>query len=163
MDNFEKIFIKRTNSSDPDFKELVRQLDIDLWKRYPEFQDEYNLYNIQFLDQAMVIYVDNEPIACGGFKKFDGETVEWKRVFVAPHYRNAGIGARLVEELEQWGRETGYRYAVLETGKRQPEAIRLYTKKGYGIIENYGPYKGMENSLCMKKELPEKVGRLPVG
>ena len=49
--------------------------------------------------------------------------------------------------------ELGYAAALLETGKRQPEAIGLYRKFGYQIIANYGPYRGMENSLCMQKLL----------
>ena len=47
----------------------------------------------------------------------------------------------------------GYAKALLETGKGQPEAIGLYRKFGYQIIANYGPYRGMENSLCMQKHL----------
>jgi hypothetical protein len=39
----------------------------------------------------------------------------------------------------------------LETGKRQPEAIRLYEKAGYIRIPNYGHYQSIENSVCMKK------------
>jgi hypothetical protein len=33
----------------------------------------------------------------------------------------------------------------------QPEAIALYKKSGYEVIENYGQYAGVENSICMKK------------
>ena len=42
---------------------------------------------------------------------------------------------------------------ILETGKRQAEAIRLYKKSGYDIIPNYGQYAGIENSVCFKKDL----------
>ncbi|MFZ5941462.1 MAG: GNAT family N-acetyltransferase, partial [Bacteroidota bacterium] len=45
----------------------------------------------------------------------------------------------------------GFRRCVLETGKRQPEAINLYLKNGYGPIPNYGQYAGVENSLCFGK------------
>ena len=41
----------------------------------------------------------------------------------------------------------------IETGKRQPEAIGLYKKKGYKLIPNYGQYAGTENSLCFEKEI----------
>ena len=40
---------------------------------------------------------------------------------------------------------------VLETGLKQPEAIRLYERSGYEKIENYGQYIGVENSVCMQK------------
>jgi putative acetyltransferase len=42
---------------------------------------------------------------------------------------------------------------VLETGKRQPDAIRLYVKNGYKAIPNWGQYIGVENSVCFEKKL----------
>jgi len=42
---------------------------------------------------------------------------------------------------------------MLETGKRQPEAIELYKKSGYKLTPNYGQYAGVENSLCFEKKL----------
>ena len=33
------------------------------------------------------------------------------------------------------------------------EAIALYQKQGYEMIENYGEFAGDENSVCMAKEL----------
>jgi hypothetical protein len=42
---------------------------------------------------------------------------------------------------------------MLETGKNQPEAIRLYEKSRYKIIPNFGKYVNCENSICFKKEL----------
>jgi len=42
---------------------------------------------------------------------------------------------------------------ILETGKKQPEAIALYKKSGYKIIDNYGQYADVENSICFEKKL----------
>jgi len=42
---------------------------------------------------------------------------------------------------------------VLETGIKQHEANNLYKNTGYEIIENYEPYIGNTNSVCMKKAL----------
>jgi len=53
--------------------------------------------------------------------------------------------------LESWASELNFKYCVLETGKRQPEAIALYKKNGYQIIPNYGQYHGIENSICFQK------------
>jgi hypothetical protein len=52
--------------------------------------------------------------------------------------------------------ELGYAEAILETGKKQPEAIRSYQKSGYELIPNFGQYQGVENSVCMKKVLEHK-------
>ena len=40
-----------------------------------------------------------------------------------------------------------YKKCILETGKKQPEAIQLYKKNGYNKISNYGQYSDIENSL----------------
>ncbi len=58
-----------------------------------------------------------------------------------------------MSELEVWATELSYEKCVLETGKRQQEAIALYTKNGYKRIPNYGQYTGVENSLCFEKIL----------
>ena len=50
-----------------------------------------------------------------------------------------------------------YAQFILETGKKQPEAIALYTKKGYHITPNYGQYAGVENSVCFEKYINAKA------
>lgn len=42
---------------------------------------------------------------------------------------------------------------VLETGKRQADAVQLYERRGYKLIPNYGQYTGVENSVCFEKEI----------
>jgi len=49
--------------------------------------------------------------------------------------------------------ELGYEKCILETGKKQPEAIALYKKNGYKLIPNYGQYAEVENSVCFEKEM----------
>jgi len=53
--------------------------------------------------------------------------------------------------LERWAAELSYEKCILETGKKQPEAIALYKKNGYKLIPNYGQYAEIENSLCFEK------------
>ena len=74
-------------------------------------------------------------------------------MFILPSFRGLGIGSSIVRELESWGSELRYKYAVLETGKKQPEAIAMYQKLGYLITENFGQYAAQEHSVCMKREL----------
>lgn len=144
----------RTTGDNADFRENVRALDEDLVQRNGETQKQYDQYNrIDSVRHAVVIYAEGKPVGCGCFKKFDDETVEMKRMFVLPEMRGKKLAAQMLQELETWAVEEGYRTAVLETGVRQVEAIRLYTVAGYHLIENYGQYIGMADSICYRKEL----------
>jgi putative acetyltransferase len=142
----------RTNSSHPHFVELVKLLDADLAIRDGADHAFYAQFNkINMIQHVIVAYENDVPVACGAFKLFEHACVEIKRMYVVPQHRNKGIGAEVLQALELWAKEEGNTATVLETGLKQPEAIRLYEKSGYIRIHNYGQYAGVENSVCMKK------------
>jgi putative acetyltransferase len=144
----------RTTSENPDFRKLIYALDEDLYKRNGEAQLQYRQYNqVDSIDHVVLIYYEEKPVGCGCYKRFDDQTVEVKRMFVLPELRGKQLAARMLQELEKWAIEEGNTAAVLETGHRQVEAIRLYTVAGYSLTANYGQYIGMENSICYRKEL----------
>lgn len=154
LKRFPPMMTYRTMNTHEDFIVLIRALDSELNRRYGKAQADYDMHNvIDPIDTALVGYKDGVPIACGCFKKIDANTVEIKRMFVALNYRRRGFSSYILDALEVWARELGYTEARLETGKGQPEAIALYTKRGYAVIPNYAPYVGMENSVCMAKTL----------
>ncbi len=146
--------LKRTNSDDIDFINLVVLLDQDLKIRDGEDHTFYNQFNkIDKIKHVIVFYENDVAVGCGAFREKESDTVEVKRMFVNPDYRKRGIAAAVLKELENWAAELNYTYTILETGKKQPEAISLYQKSGYTIIPNYPPYEEMDNSVCMKKTL----------
>jgi GNAT superfamily N-acetyltransferase len=98
-----------------------------------------------------MIYDDQIPIACGAIKIFDMATMEVKRMYVVPACRSKGIASLVLSELEKWAKEMAYNKCILETGNKQPEAIRLYSKNGYDRIENYGDYVDDMGSVCFGK------------
>ena len=145
--------LKRTTSSDVDFKSLVALLDHDLAIRDGSEHAFFAQFNkIDTIQHVVVAYLDSLPVACGAFKPYDKTTAEIKRMFVKPEHRKKGMAAAVLNELELWAAQENFTHCILETGKRQPEAISLYKKQGYALIPNYGQYIGVENSVCMKKE-----------
>ena len=129
------ITLKRTNSSEADFIDLVKYLDADLKIRDGEDHDLYNQFNsITNIKYCIVAYEDQIPIGCGGIKAFDESTIEVKRMYVKPEYRGKGVAGKILMDLEFWAKELGYQKCVLETGVKQPEAIALYKKYGYDLI-----------------------------
>lgn len=151
------IRLLRTDSAHHDFVALVRLLDAELAARDGREHSLYAQFNkIDSIKHAVVAYDDGIPAGCGAMKEFDAQSMEIKRMYVLPDERRKGIAAGILLELERWAEELSYRASVLETGKRQPEAIALYTKNGYTSIPNYGQYAGIENSLCFKKNLRQQ-------
>ncbi len=144
----------RTDSTEPDFLRLVSLLDAELAERDGEDHSFYSLYNkLDRIKTVVLCYDGREPVGSGAMKPAEPLTMEIKRMYVDPKLRGRGIAARVLRELEDWARELGMTRTILETGKRQPEAIRLYEKNGYLRIPNYGPYMGVENSVCFEKSL----------
>lgn len=149
-----KLKVVKTTSENPDFVSLIKTFDNYLWERYPELKTNYWGNNIIELNRnVIVIYLNEKPVACGCFKKYDKNTIEIKRMFVSPEARGLGLAQRVLKELEFWAKEFDYSVSVLETLYKQQEAISLYQKVGYAIVDNYGPYVGLDKSVCMKKEI----------
>ena len=148
------ITIKRTEANDPDFPYLVSALNHELRERYGALQVVYDKYNeISNLDTVVIAYVNDIPSGCGCFKRIDKDTAEIKRMFVKASERKQGLASAILNELEIWAKEEGYSATILETADKQQEAIALYQKLGYDLIPNYGPYVGMETSVCFRKKL----------
>jgi GNAT superfamily N-acetyltransferase len=146
--------VKRTAADDNDFQFLVCCLDHELWDELQEDQSTYDQHNkLPGIKTVVLVYFDNEPVACGCFKEFDKDTIEIKRMFVQKAHRGKGLSKKVLNELELWAMEKKYRFAVLETSINFKAARRLYETNGYRIIENYGPYNGLHESVCMKKKL----------
>lgn len=144
----------RTDSDDPDFIQLVKKLDADLAIRDGADHTFYSQFNkIDKIKHAVVAYENNQPVGCGAMKEFMPDSMEMKRMYTAPEGRGRGIATAVLTALENWASELSYKSCVLETGKRQPEAINLYKKNGYKNIPNYGQYAGIENSVCFEKNL----------
>lgn len=144
----------KTNSHHPDFISLVKLLDAELAERDGKEHSFYAQYNkIDTINHVVIAYENEKPVGCGAIKKFAPDTMEVKRMYTLPEWRGQGIAKRILSELEKWAGELSYSKCILETGKRQPEAIALYTKCGYKTIPNYEQYTGVANSVCFEKRL----------
>lgn len=146
------IKLLRTDSDNSDFRELIILLDRDLQIRDGVEHSFYAQFNkIDKIREVVVAYENETAVGCGAFKEYSAGAAEIKRMFVRPENRGCGIAGKILTELETWAKELNFSERVLETGLKQPEAVRLYQKSGYEIIPNYGQYVGVENSVCMKK------------
>jgi len=146
-------FVK-TDGNNADFILLVEKLDAYLKITDGEDHQFYNQYNsIDQLKYVLLAYENKSPVACGAIKKYDVETMEVKRMYVIPEARRKGLARKVLTHLEAWAKVLGFKKCILETGKRQVEAVQFYHNTGYALIPNYGQYKNVENSLCFQKAL----------
>lgn len=146
--------VKRTDSENPDFIYLVKHLDADLAERDGSEHAFYAQFNkIDKIRCVVLVYEEEKPIGCGAIKEYQPGIMEVKRMYTLPGHRGKGIASRVLNELERWSAELGYTTCILETGKKQPEAIALYKKNGYQIIPNYGQYAEVEDSICFEKRV----------
>lgn len=145
----------RTHAHHPDFKRFIIELDLEFQIRYPESRHNFQPYNqVDTSARVIIGFNDQQPIGCGCFRPTTLEsTIEIKRMYVVPDFRNRGMGKRILELLEQWAVEQGFTKAILETGIKQPEAISAYRNSGYQLIPNFPPYEKVAESICMAKTL----------
>jgi UDP-2-acetamido-3-amino-2,3-dideoxy-glucuronate N-acetyltransferase len=149
------VSIIRSDSGHEDFISLVRLLDADLAIRDGADHGFYAQFNkIDQIKHVVIAYAGGQAVGCGAFKPFESnEKVEIKRMYVEPQWRGLGIAGQILGALEEWAATLGYTGCVLETGRKQPEAIALYQKCGYTVIPNFGQYAGVENSVCFEKKV----------
>ncbi|WP_234997896.1 GNAT family N-acetyltransferase [Mucilaginibacter sp. OK098] len=150
----QSITLKRTDSDDAGFRNLIIHLDKDLENRYGAQQGFFSQFNkLDKIKNVVIAYLDDAPAGCGALRPYNETDIEIKRMFVADEHRGKGIAIQVLNELEAWAAELNFQNCILETGTNQPEAISLYLKCGYEIIPAYGHYVGVENSICMGKGL----------
>jgi GNAT superfamily N-acetyltransferase len=80
---------------------------------------------------------DDQAVAGGGLRHFDGTVAEIKRMYVRPPARAQGVAGELLAALEDAARSLGYGRVRLDTGPKQEHALRLYRRAGYVDIEPY--------------------------
>ena len=85
----------------------------------------------------VVAHSDGEPVACGGLHAIAPGVGELKRMWVHDDWRGAGLGSRLLRHLEDQACALGHRIVRLDTNAALTEAIAMYQRAGYRVIERY--------------------------
>ncbi len=78
-----------------------------------------------------------EAVACGGVQVLEDGAAEIKRMWVSEAWRGAGLGKRMLLELEEHGRQLGNGVIRLDTNSALTTAIAMYRQAGYREIPRY--------------------------
>ncbi len=90
----------------------------------------------------VVAYLGSDLVACGGARFVSDDIAELTRVFVDARARGNGVGASMVEFVEECVRETHRTTIRLDTRADLIEARGLYSKLGYQEVPSFNadPY-----------------------
>jgi GNAT superfamily N-acetyltransferase len=105
----------------------------------------------------LVAEIGSDPAGCGAWRVHAPGVVEVKRVYVAPGFRRLGLAQLLMDALEGGAAAAGHRAVVLNSGDRQPEALALYTGRGYVPVTGYGVYADSPGAVFLGKQLGTDV------
>ena len=111
-------------------------------------------YNISTsIQDVLIAYIDDVPVACSGLKKYSESDIEIKRVWVEPEYRGHHIATDMMKIIEAKAKQQGFQKIILQTREIMKDAVKLYEKLGYNRINNYPPYNKLDGAICFAKEL----------
>ena len=145
--------IIRTTYVNPEFQKLVAQLNEDLARRDGKDHPLAQFNEISNLNYVVLVLLDNKPVGCGAISNYNQTAMEVKRMYVTPSYRGQKLGECILSELENWTKELGLNKCILFMVVNQPEAMKLYTRNHFSVIENYGKLKDIPDSICLAKTL----------
>jgi GNAT superfamily N-acetyltransferase/DNA-binding MarR family transcriptional regulator len=90
----------------------------------------------------LIARLGGEPAGCGGLKTHSPGVGEIVRMWVDPAHRGLGIGARILDALEEHAIALRHRSVRLYTNRSLDEAKAMYSSRGYEEIARYNddPY-----------------------
>jgi len=85
-----------------------------------------------------VVLIDNILMGGSGVAQLDGEPescCELQRLFLLKEARGKGIGQQLMDKCINFAKEENYTLMYLETFPNMKEALGLYQKNGFQLVE----------------------------
>lgn len=125
-------------------RSLIHELDSELAVAYRPEQMHGLTVNSLFQPhiQFFIARIDGARVGCCAIAFFDG-FAEVKRMFVRPAGRGSGVAQAMLAHIERVARAAGVPWLRLETGVRQPAALRLYESAGFTPCSAFGVYTAM--------------------
>jgi putative acetyltransferase len=157
-----EVLIHAERADHPEVVALLGALDRYLGELY-EPEANHILSVEELLAPEISLFVARQGdriVGTGAVRRMPGEAGsdgrpygEVKRMYVDPTLRGQRVGARLIDALEGALRRDGIALALLETGRDQHEALRLYERCGYTRRGAFGGYPNNGLSVFMQKTL----------
>lgn len=154
--------LESVDVDDPRAVALRGILDEDLDERYRDADADDSpevaakraaalaVHREQIVATLLAIDADDTPIGHVMLRRL-GDEWELKRLIVVEAARRRGVGRALTAEVVDLARRAGARRVILQSGRMQPESLRVYAAAGFTPIPVYEPYvETMPRSLCFE-------------
>ena len=142
-----------------------------------QYNDKVSSDNIH---DTIVVYKNNEAVACGGLTMYSEDRAELVDIYVEPEYENFGLEAEIVRRLEAKAKIKGYNWCVvkLNTGRDKVlrevsssiesselistdklakdsfnETYNLYKRAGYRLMPDFGEYSEISDCLYLERKI----------
>lgn len=119
-------------------------LSIGITPRPQSANADLNSIKSEYLDrngEFLIAEIEGNIAAYGAFLPVDSQTIEIRRMRVAPEWQRRGLGTALLNSLLSKAKNCGFKKAILNTDTRMVGAITLYKKAGFieiGRMLEYG-------------------------
>jgi DNA-binding MarR family transcriptional regulator/GNAT superfamily N-acetyltransferase len=136
------VTIEPEDPSSPDARWCLDHYFAELAERFEEEFDPQRTLPADHLDVFLVARLTGQPAGCGALKTLRPGVGEIMRMWIDHPHRGLGIGARLLEALEQQAAARGHTAVRLYTNRSLAEAQAMYRSRGYAEIARYNddPY-----------------------
>jgi DNA-binding MarR family transcriptional regulator/GNAT superfamily N-acetyltransferase len=145
------VHVREVSPDDPAAREASARYFAELDARFPHGFDPGDP---DHTGTFLLATSDGRPVAYGGVQRVSAETGEIKRMWVAGDWRGAGLGSRMLRELEALAARLGHTRVVLDTNGTLLEAIAMYERAGYAEIERYNDNRFAERWFAKELTAP---------
>ena len=113
--------------------------DVDLHGESPRYFEGGSLFRV---------LVDDDDRVRGmlGVVVVDADTVELRKIYLAPDARGGGYGRRLLDEAIEHARARGAKRMILESASRLERAIEMYERAGFRDVQG-----GTRSTTCDRR------------
>ncbi len=159
MNPSRKITTELARAATDDVRTLIAELDEVLAAAYPPEQRHGLSLDAIFAPHVrfFLARLDGAAVGCAGVALF-ADFAEVKRMYVRAEARGRGVADALLARLEDEAWAAGIGLLRLETGERQPAALRFYERTGFRPCAAFGDYAVMPpfavaTSIFLEKRL----------
>ncbi len=136
------VTIEQEDPSSADARWCIRHYFSELAERFENSFDPAGTTPADALDPFLMARMSGQPAGCGGILTVRPGVAEIKRMWIDRPHRGMGLGARMLEALEEQAAEHGHHTVLLDTNRSLDEAKAMYGSRGYVQTARYNdnPY-----------------------